>query len=168
MDVLEKPRAKRVAREVDVWRSAEEMRRQWCRRRQRGWRRRREKRREKRHNVVNKGSCDYALRVAANRDETGIRVVPRKDDKSTSVEKGSILKGRTYLDGTALSEFLRQERGRGTRLKHAETGNLLNNGPILGAKGSSEDPETQSPPKLVWIDPSLAWSLSLIQEASPT
>ena len=55
---------------------------------------------------MNQGSGDYALRVASNRDDTGIRVRPRR-----TIEKGSILKGR-----------------RDSRLEHAETGNLLNNG----------------------------------------
>ena len=52
----------------------------------------------------------------------------QEDNRSTWVEKGSILGG---LDGTALGGFLRQERGRGSRFEHAETGNLLKNGPIL-------------------------------------
>ena len=69
---------------------------------QRGWQRRR----GKGHNLVNEGSSDYALWVASNRDETGIRVRLRR-----TIEKGSVLKGR-----------------RDSRLEHAETGNLLNNG----------------------------------------
>ena len=44
--------------------------------------------------------------IASNRDETGIRVSARR-----TIEKGSVLKGR-----------------RDSSLKHAETGNLLNNG----------------------------------------
>ena len=32
----------------------------------------------KRHNLVNEGSGDYALQVASNSEETGIRVGPRR------------------------------------------------------------------------------------------
>ena len=82
-------------------------RRRWCRRGQRGWRRkhgqrhgkRRGKRRRKRPNLVNEGSGDYALRVASNRDETGIRVGPRRTIRArTGVDKGGIVGGRAALD----------------------------------------------------------------------
>ena len=45
--------------------------------------------------------------------------------------------GRACLDGTAMGGFLRQARGRGSRLEHAEAGNMLNKGPMLGAQRSS-------------------------------
>ena len=66
-------------------------------------------------------SGEYALRVASNRDKTGAQ----EDDKNTGVEKVSGEPAWEALDGTALGGFLRLERGRGSRLEHAETGNLL-------------------------------------------
>ena len=137
MGGLERPWAKRVGREVEVWRYG----RRWAELAsvvsagQRGWQRRR----GKRHNLVNEGSGDYALRVASNRDKTGIRVRTRR-----TIEKGSVLKGR-----------------RDSRLKHAETGNLLNNG-----RGLFIRPGNMVTLKLVWIVPNSAWSLNSSQEAS--
>ena len=70
-----------------------------------------------------------AFRVASNRDETDIRVGPRRPVRAFYREEPAW----DALDGTALGGFLRLARGRGSRLEHAERGNLLNNGPILGA-----------------------------------
>ena len=51
-------------------------------------------------NLVNEGSGDYALRLASNRDETGIRVGPSKRTirAHMGVDKGEIVKGRAALD----------------------------------------------------------------------
>ena len=47
---------------------------------------------------MNEGSGDYALRVASNRDETGIRAEPRRIIRARGLEKGRIVKGRAALD----------------------------------------------------------------------
>ena len=49
-----------------------------------------EKRRRKRHNLVNEGSSDYTVREVRRNGYEGLA---QEDDKSTGVEKGSILKG---------------------------------------------------------------------------
>ena len=85
--------------------------------------------------LVNEGSNDYAHRVASNRDETGRRTIRARGQRRV-VFRGEEAAWEV-LDGTALGGFLRLARGRGSRLEHAETGNLLNNGPILGAERSS-------------------------------
>ena len=45
---------------------------------------------------MNEGSGDYALQVASNSDETGIRVAGTRED---NVETGDILSGRSCLGG---------------------------------------------------------------------
>ena len=65
-----------------------------------------------------------AFRVASNRDDTGIRVGPRRPVSAFYREEPALdaldaLDG-TALDGTALGGFLRLARGRGSRLEHAE------------------------------------------------
>ena len=102
MGTLERPRAKRAARVVEVrwsgwpWAELGSVVLAWAK----GWRRKHgkrcEKRPRKRHNLVNEGSSDY--RVASNRDETGIRAGPRRTIRARGVEKGRIVKGRAALD----------------------------------------------------------------------
>ena len=100
MGGLERRRAKRVAREVEVWRYG----RPWAElvsvvsARQRGWQRKR----GKRHNLVNEGSGDYALRVASNREETVIRVRPRRRRRAVKSRAGTLGRSEWHWPGWLL------------------------------------------------------------------